>query len=94
MKWIRQINFQEIKKFRKEIQNIQEDTWCKYCGVVESLVPREVEPNFQTTIVSSPFLFRVAVQSLVVDHVSVVVPVVEFNQLRKCLAGVGSSTNF
>ena len=49
-------------------------TWCEDCGVVEPLVPREVEPNFQAAVVPPPLLLLVAVQRLVVDHVGVVVP--------------------
>ena len=71
-------HFQEIQKtLWKKFKKKQEETWCKDCGVVEPLVPSEVETNFQAAVISSPLLLLVAVQSLVVDHVGVVVPVVD-----------------
>ena len=71
VKCIKYVNFQEIPP---KTENIE--TWCKDCGVVEPLVPCEVETNFQAAVISSPLLLLVTVQSLVVDHVGVVVPVV------------------
>ena len=53
---------------------IPKATWRKDCGVVESLVPREVEADFQAAVVPTPFFVLATVKSLVVDHVGVVVP--------------------
>ena len=53
---------------------IQKATWRKDCGVVESLVPCEVESDFQAAVVPTPFFVLATVKSLVVDHVGVVVP--------------------